>query len=167
MSNLDKFFSDVSSGYWWTTAVLVSVLINLASAYLKPTLDRWYEKYVETAQVKRAKANIDYNVEVGLLAVNHGLLLVKGFDEMRWRLLTLVFALFAFALLTVAALSNQGVSASNDYSSYGQSGIRLLAMFCITIGLWSQTRAMQSSTLVHGARVRILKSLLNDRPATN
>ena len=167
MSNFDKFFSDVSSGYWWTTVVLVGLLLNLTSAYLKPYLDRWYERRVETAQSKRIKANDNYEIEVSLLAANHGLLLVKGFDEMRWRLQTLVFALFAFALLTAAAFYQQGVLATNHYGPLLYGGVRLVALFCIVLGLWSHARAMQSSTMVHGARVSIFKALLKDRPATD
>lgn len=37
---LDKFLADASTAYWWISAVVVGLLINLASAYLKDPIDR-------------------------------------------------------------------------------------------------------------------------------
>ena len=37
---VDKFLTDVSTAYWWITAVLVGLVINLASAYMKAPIDR-------------------------------------------------------------------------------------------------------------------------------
>jgi hypothetical protein len=37
---MDKFLADASTAYWWITAVLVGLVINLASAYIKNPIDR-------------------------------------------------------------------------------------------------------------------------------
>ena len=36
---MDKFIQDVSSVYWWMAVFFVGILINLVSAYLKPSTD--------------------------------------------------------------------------------------------------------------------------------
>jgi hypothetical protein len=38
---MKDFFSSLSSPSWWVGVVIVGILINLISAYLKPRLDRW------------------------------------------------------------------------------------------------------------------------------
>ena len=39
MPPLEKLVTDIVSPYWWASVVFVGILINLASAYLKPKLD--------------------------------------------------------------------------------------------------------------------------------
>ena len=38
---MNDFISSVSSPGWWLSVVIVGILINLTSAYLKPRLDGW------------------------------------------------------------------------------------------------------------------------------
>ena len=40
MQALENFATDLQSPYWWVTVVVVGVLINIGSAYLKSPIDR-------------------------------------------------------------------------------------------------------------------------------
>ena len=44
MSDFQRLAADVQSPYWWFTAVLLALLVNLLSSYLKEPLDRWFSK---------------------------------------------------------------------------------------------------------------------------
>ena len=45
MSDFQKLAADVQSPYWWITAVVLALLVNLLSAYLKAPLDRWLSRH--------------------------------------------------------------------------------------------------------------------------
>jgi len=44
MQDANRLLTDLQSPYWWITAVLVAVAVNLLSAYLKLPVDNWLEK---------------------------------------------------------------------------------------------------------------------------
>ena len=41
VTDYERILENVLSLHWWITVVVVGLLINLSSAYLKPHLDRW------------------------------------------------------------------------------------------------------------------------------
>ena len=53
-----EFVTNVYSPSWWIGVVLVSFLINLASAYAKPSLDRLWARYSE-----RRRSQLEQNRE--------------------------------------------------------------------------------------------------------
>lgn len=54
MSGLDRFIAEASSVYWWVSVVVVGLVINLVSSYLKGPIDRAaaraYTRYKERKQ---------------------------------------------------------------------------------------------------------------------
>jgi hypothetical protein len=45
-----EFTEDVSSWWWWISVVVLSLLLNLASSYLKPLIDRRWARWSEARQ---------------------------------------------------------------------------------------------------------------------
>lgn len=59
---MEDFFSNLVSLYWWISVVIVGILINLASAYLKSKLDHrlsktsiWWRSRSERQKAERQK----------------------------------------------------------------------------------------------------------------
>ena len=99
MENIAKVLSDLSSWYWWFSVVLVGLLINLASSYLKPQIDAVYGKFTATKREKNEQDRRNFELRVEALVATPSLIALEGFDELRERLVGL-FALaggFAFA----------------------------------------------------------------------
>ena len=41
MQDFQRFEQDLGSPYWWFTAVVLAIGVNLISSYVKPVMDRW------------------------------------------------------------------------------------------------------------------------------
>jgi len=52
MHDIDRLLADLQSLYWWLTAGVFAVLVNLLSGYLKAPIDQWLQK---RSAVRRAK----------------------------------------------------------------------------------------------------------------
>lgn len=63
---MDKLLQDMSSIYWWISVVIVGLVINLVSSYLKPPLDALGGKTFHAWKAKsdRAKRLHDHNVSL-------------------------------------------------------------------------------------------------------
>lgn len=62
---MQKFLDDIASGYFWLAVVMVGLVINLASAYIKDPMDRAFGKVSKTWRVRtqRQKAKLDRLVD--------------------------------------------------------------------------------------------------------
>lgn len=64
---MDELTKNLSSPYWWIGVVVVGILINLASAYLKPALDRWLSRMSVWWRNQSAKRKARYEKEIEAL----------------------------------------------------------------------------------------------------
>ena len=44
MNDAERLLSDLQSPHWWLTAVVLALVVNLASSYLKPIIDEWRDR---------------------------------------------------------------------------------------------------------------------------
>jgi hypothetical protein len=44
MQDAERLLADLQSPYWWLTAVVLALAVNLASSYLKPVIDGWHAR---------------------------------------------------------------------------------------------------------------------------
>lgn len=58
MQDLERLITDLQSPYWWATAVLLAVAVNVLSAYIKTPIDRLLTKRSQKrlAEMERASA---------------------------------------------------------------------------------------------------------------
>jgi len=99
---MEKFLQDILSGYWWISVVVVGVLINLASAYLKPFLEDRLARVSGYWRNKREAEIQLFNRQVSLLKANADLRSVYVLRENRYQLqsiTSLIFSLLSFLLL--------------------------------------------------------------------
>jgi len=52
---MSNFLSDITSLYWWIGVVVMGILINLISSYLKPQIDSFTSKYSISKREKNKK----------------------------------------------------------------------------------------------------------------
>ena len=141
------FFDNLSSPTWWVGVVIVGILINLVSAYLKPRLDiffssgsSWWARRSQEKQLQR-KARIER-----MKADPHEQL-ITAFTELRIRVRGLGFillGLFVFTAATFAVGSGMGVIVSKL--------LLLLSAISILMGLTDQLDAIRLKVELKEAR---------------
>lgn len=67
---MDEITKNLSSPTWWISVVLVGLLINLASAYLKPAIDRLMSILSQRWLTKAHERRNAYENEISELSVN-------------------------------------------------------------------------------------------------
>jgi uncharacterized membrane protein (DUF106 family) len=98
------FLTNLSSVYWWISVVVVGVLINLFSAFLKGRLDNylskmssWWRNRSEARKAKRQK-------ELFRLQNDPEEQTMLALDEVRDRIRSLDIAVFSMTILVVVIL---------------------------------------------------------------
>ena len=83
---MQKLIEDISSVYWWLGVVLVGIIINIFSSYLKNKLDLYMgnisKKWARISEDKKAR----FNMEVDIIRKNPEQLNLTLFDEIRTRI---------------------------------------------------------------------------------
>lgn len=152
MNSIDKLISDTSSAYWWFSVVIVGVLINVASAYLKPYLDVWYGKVSTKRRFKNEQAKAEFEEHAQALANNPLMIIVTGQDELRYRMYGVLFYLIAMALLSVS-LYSMVVKAIVPIDLRAASDAALIFIFlCFVVAFWQWGRARRLAELIFAAR---------------
>jgi hypothetical protein len=95
------FVTNIYSPSWWIGVVLVSFLINLASAYSKPSLDRLWARYSarRRSQLERTREKVDQQV-ADIMSMPDGIVLLS-IDELR----AVLGAVLCFSICSVLILS--------------------------------------------------------------
>lgn len=102
---MDEFAKTVASPYWWLSIVLVGILINLVSAYIKPVLDRAMSRVSLAWRTRNDQRRAEYERELNALVGNVELQRKYEHLELR-RVLDALFGLtFALLLLLFKAVS--------------------------------------------------------------
>lgn len=114
---MEKFISDIANFYWWLSVVIVGLIINIISSYLKQKMDTFLNRYSTKRKEKRDIQLQDEIEEINKISKSDFLLLMKNFEEFRFRhrsLMVLINAsfFFVFAIIfgTVLKKPNQGFS---------------------------------------------------------
>ena len=153
---MGRFFEDITSAYWWIAVVIVGILINLASAYLKPwlesagsSLSRRYRNRVES----RRRAHEAY---VSLLRSDNHLQVLGGFNEMRCRLRSVIFIVtgLGFLTLSLALLSFLPLEVIESSTPLVVAGLVLtsLSTMMVLAGLRSHQEAMRQLSALDDAK---------------
>ena len=155
MSDFNKFLADISSVYWWIAVVLVGLVINLASAYLKPVLDNFYLKHSASRKRKIDVENKKLDTEAGILLKDMHLLILKGFEEVRWFVLSIFLLLLAFV---IAYLSSR-VSGPTGPQPLVSALLFFLAFSIFMLALWAFQRASDITLVLLKTRRKKLAQL--------
>ena len=101
---MSDFFLNLKSPGWWLGVVVVSFLINLASAYAKPILDRAWARISESRRKKLKIANDDLERQAELIERQPDGVVLVALEELTFLLGALLCGIFTVLLLIFASL---------------------------------------------------------------
>jgi len=154
---MDEFAKILASPYWWLSVVVVGILINLVSAYIKEPID-WLFSHISVAwRTRTEKRRADYTRELNTLVGNaelqrqyEHLELRRTLDALFGLMFALLILLYKGMSLVVPALSiarDFGVSVgTSNFIFYGLSSLIIFLSFNI------YTRAAYLEDIVATAR---------------
>ena len=158
MTDINRFLADISSLYWWVAVVVVGLAINLASAYLKPVLERHYSAYSDRSKRRSESEQKQIEVEAGILHKSTRLLVLKGFEEIRWFVLSIFLLVFAFGLAALAAYLVASTKAGL-FPFY--AGLMFVFAFAtIVFSFWAFRKAADASLVLLATRIMEFDELL-------
>ena len=99
-SSLQKFAVDLASPYWWISVVCVGLLINIASAYLKSPIDRFFARLSLRRRAKSERRAEDLEYKSTQLAGNLQLFNIEVSLQIR----DFVLAVWLLTLATTLAV---------------------------------------------------------------
>ena len=76
MNDAERFFADLQSPYWWLTAVVLALIVNIASSYLKPAIDNWEERRTSKRQSIDKRRAVELELWARFLLEDHKLLIL-------------------------------------------------------------------------------------------
>jgi cytochrome bd-type quinol oxidase subunit 2 len=152
MSNFERFLSDLSSWYWWVSVVVIGLLINLVSSYLKQPLDKWLEKRSVSVANRRSLANATFTSEVALMVKSPGYLASVGFMEVRHRFMTIVFAVVTAVFVRAATNPSRKVLELGEWAVWIQGLMLFIGLASAAFTLWAHKTAANDSSLMFAAR---------------
>ena len=150
---MDDFLKSLASPSWWIGVVLVSLLINLASAYIKSPLDaflsnvsrRWSERSVRSKQKRIA-------LVASLAADKHKQILYLA-RESRCRFRELLW--IALAIFLLVAFIADSLLYSSSYASANHPWLKTVILVTLVFSLISsfsqRFEAIRIASLVNDA----------------
>lgn len=144
---MDKFLQDISSSYWWLGVVLVGVVINILSSYLRRLMENNFSKFSQFWQTRRQSRIDDFNRRVDLLKKDADLKFVYALRESRYRIRAIGFLIFGLIFFDLGFL----------LEGRAPLGIQTLpmiaALITLMLGLDDHLDAMKVKKLVDTATV--------------
>ena len=151
MDSSSKLLSDLSSWYWWVSIVLVGLLINLASAYLKPHLDRYYEGRSVKRRIESAAGRQAFEQRVHVLAANSTLLILEAQSEARYRTQALILFVLASFSITLGILGGRSQLASHVVAVGLSTVFSVLGLFAYIMAMYFMKHANAARRIVEAA----------------
>lgn len=99
---MEKFINDLTSAQWWAGVVLVGILINLISSYLKPAMDALFSRVSGVWKQKTDKRNSKQKELENTLKSNSLKQVIFLQNEQRFRWYAATFMLLGILFLGIA-----------------------------------------------------------------
>lgn len=107
---MSKLLSDILSWYWWVSVVVVGLVINLASAYMKAPLDAWLANRSNLVRHKKEEQARQFQEEVTLLSSDSTLLILAGQRLLGAQVVSLAVLVFAALVVSLGFAGGAQVS---------------------------------------------------------
>ncbi len=98
-------FIDLKSPSWWFGVVVVAFVINIASAYAKPLLDRGMARFSDRRRRKLERAKIDLNQEAEKTERRPDGMVLLALEELKLVLAALVCTSFGVLVLVFVSVA--------------------------------------------------------------
>jgi len=127
---MDELIKQLSSPGWWLSVVVAGIGINLASAYLKPLVDRvlgrtsgWWAARLDAASTAR-------NQWIEALRADEHEQVMAGLSELTWRIRSVWFVAFSSIFFVLGGVVQ-------NYVDFYRSDIAVLASYAMgTVALF-------------------------------
>ena len=145
MIQLDRFLSELPTLYWWLSTFVVGIVINIASAYLKPPIDNWFDQRSAIRRDARRKTEEVFDQETSRIASDPTALILAGqaarHAEVRY-LLECIATGINFILLYIISNDDEKVMGLTKFVVVSLVAL-LLFQFSSMFGAMRQKRAEQ------------------------
>lgn len=93
---MEEFIKSLSSPSWWIGVVIVGIVINIASAYLKNPIDKVLIHTSSSWRIRRTESLEKRKALIELLKTDSELLILYAMSENRFRIRCIGFILIGF-----------------------------------------------------------------------
>ena len=139
--------TDFFSLSWFVSVVVVGILINLASAYMKSPIDKLMSRYSARWKAHAIKDKVQRDKEVDLLLYDSNLITLTGITEMRLRLREICY-------FAIAAFFAWSASAGIVYVTRTQITVAIgFFIIVLGVGLMHSNQANRLSSLLSGVYI--------------
>jgi hypothetical protein len=101
---LDDFLKGLASPSWWMGVVIVGIIINVLSAYLKKPLDKLFGSISSGWRERSERKSKERNDLIDTLKSDESLLVLFALTENRYRTRSVGFLLMSFAMFSGSIL---------------------------------------------------------------
>lgn len=118
---MQKFITDLSSIYWWIGVVLVGIVINIFSSYLKTKIDSYMGSISKSWKEYDKEEKARFDCEVNKIKQSPQMLNLALFSEIRARMNAIIFvttAIFMFVLAIFFAFHITSFPLINEFAYY-------------------------------------------------
>ena len=139
---MDKFFEEISSGYWWLAVVLVGIAINIISSYLKKFMESSFSGFSSYWKNKKDERLASENKKIELLSSDYELKVVYALSESRYRIRSIGFFLFGITFMAFSFVVK-------DQSQVMLGVTSISALFSFLVGLSDHRDAIKVKNRVN------------------
>ena len=151
---MTEIASNLLSPAWWFSAVVIALLINLISAYVKPPLDNILGRFSERRRMKNDAVNRKFIGAAEQLAASAEQLAFALEQELRARLQSILLLLFSIVFL-VQAIILQSMTSDRSVFLF-VVGMLLSSLVFIVASFFCWRGVMQMAPLArHARKIRI------------
>lgn len=163
---MQRLLSDFSSWYWWVSVVVVGLLVNLASAYIKPVIDNRLATRSQALQERKSRRVAAFKEDVNLLASDSTLLVIAGQRFLGTQIAVMVLILTVALLISFVFVFAGNSSQVSPWRAIAQ-WIDIIGLFVLLVLLLALMRKAEEMGARVGAARRLFRTRLlaarNDR----
>jgi hypothetical protein len=143
---MSDFKTTLSSPLWWISVVVVGMLINLASAYLKPLIDKFLFKVSLSWRRRTARQREERARLIEMLHQSKEEMFLFSIEEVRFRMRALHFILYSLLFLVMSQIL------ALDSLKRIHIGMLVLAAIALFVGQSSFSEATRLWKAIHESR---------------
>lgn len=142
---MEKFLQDMLSAYWWISVVVVGIIINLISTYIRPFLENRLSR-VSCYWKNRRDTRIElFNLQVSLIKANADLRSVYALREIRYRVRCVEY------LVVSLSMSAMAIFARSIGILYGSAFLMFMGAISMLIAVIDHFNASHVQKLVESS----------------
>jgi hypothetical protein len=151
---MQEILVNLGSPAWWFSAIVVAFLINLGSAYAKPSVDKYGSKLSSAWRNRSEESRRQFECRVQALIESPQVLAWAFESEIRYRLNSIILFLFSTFMLLVTTSNPKLLYLVSDYSAlwWVSMTFKIFALSAYVLGIWQFKSASNLAIEIRTAR---------------